>query len=304
MSHLSADTEASPTGRWELNARSIDEQQLQWLFSDLLVHLLKTLDSIFGATQLDKHLLGFPLPDLRPARLGAGLDMDTKQQVQQQLSRMDAWKCIKAVYDFGVKGIPDETGVSIYEINKFARRITALFNAVYPDKTKLFNELVFLSEARVELQRPFGHITVEALVALGGVDARTVRNAMAAGDIVFKKVGSLVEFDPASARRWLTGRRGFVPTKPSVRDIDVENVKTPAEFAQFVKAVRAKLTADGADAEPPVDASAMADLESGLFRLPLDLAFSLADYFGLQRERFLKCVMRVFFPAQYALLSS
>ncbi|REG50875.1 hypothetical protein B0G80_7339 [Paraburkholderia sp. BL6669N2] len=287
-----------------MTPRSVEEEQLQSLFIDLLVHLLKSLDAIFGETGLDHRLFRFAIPQLRPAYLGAGIDTEVHQRIKKQLPELDAWRCIKSVYDFGVRGIPDETGKSMYEINKFARVITALFSAVFPDKAKLFNELVFLSEARVELQRPLGHVTVETLVALASVDVRTVRNAMAAGDIAFKKVGSLVEFDPASARQWLTGRRGFVPTKPSIHGVEVDNIKTPTEFGQFLGAVRAKLAADGCSSEPPVNASTMAELESGLFKLPLDSAFSLADYFGIQRERFLKCVMRVFFPAQYALLSS
>ncbi|MBP0590365.1 hypothetical protein J8I87_11705 [Paraburkholderia sp. LEh10] len=289
---------------WELTPRSIDEEQLQSLFVDLLVHTLKSLDDVFGETGLDKRLFQFEIPPLGPSYLGQPLDIDVRHRIQQQLPKLDAWKCIKAIYDFGVKGMPDEGGHSMYDINKFGRRITALFSAVYPDKAKLLNDLVFLSEGRLELERPLGRVTVETLVALAGVDARTVRNAMAAGDLAFKKDGALVEFDPSSARQWLVGRRGFVPTKPLVRRVDVDNINTQAEFAQLLTDIRVKLNADGINTEPPVDPVAMTSLERGLFTLPLDSAFPLADYFGIRREPFLKCVMRVFFPAQYALLSS
>jgi hypothetical protein len=46
---------------------------------------------------------------------------------------------------------------------------------------------------------------------------------------------------------------------------------------------------------PAADGRALAELESGVFGLPLDAVFPVADFYRLPRREFLACVMRVFF---------
>lgn len=303
--------ESINTGRaWQrgdaaLTPRSVSDEQLFLMFIDLFSRSINYIDAIFGChTDIDIQLFEVRLPDLGLAHLGDPITPGTRERLYQLIPNQPAWKCMKALHQYGVKGIRDADGIRMRDAHEYAHKIVQLFTAVYPDRASLFNDILFLSEARSELEHPFGSVTVERLAALADVDARTVRNAMAAGDIAFKKNGPLVEFVPAAARQWLAGRRGFIPTRPSVLTSDVEQIQTQAEFGQFLASINATLKAENIGAEPPVDSKAMKDLESGLFNLALDSVFPLADYFGVKREAFLKCVMRVFFPAHYHVLAS
>lgn len=288
--------------RWAPTPRTIGDEQLLDMFVDLMHRLIERLHDVFWIDGIDKQIFGIELPRVPAPHLGESLPADTRAELRAKAIEMKAWQCIKAVHEYAVKGIPHEQ-MRMYHVNQHARKITSLLRTVHHDKGAFLEEIVFMSEARCEVGRAYGKVSVESLVALADVDARTVRNAMAAGELVFKKNGPIVEFDPASARQWLAGRRGYVPTKPIVRTNDLNEIQTPAEFGQFVANIRAKIQEQSDTSEPPVDAKAIAALESGLFTLPLDLAFPLADYYGINRETFLKSVMRVFFPAQYSLLA-
>jgi hypothetical protein len=47
-----------------------------------------------------------------------------------------------------------------------------------------------------------------------------------------------------------------------------------------------------------VDTHAISEIETGVFKLPIDTAFPIADFYQLDRKEFLSCVMRVFFSEQ------
>ncbi len=48
-----------------------------------------------------------------------------------------------------------------------------------------------------------------------------------------------------------------------------------------------------------VNAGVLTQLESGVFALPLDAVFPLADFYGLPQHAFLECLMRVFFRTEF-----
>lgn len=54
---------------------------------------------------------------------------------------------------------------------------------------------------------------------------------------------------------------------------------------------------------PAVTQQTISELEAGVFALPLDAVFPIADYYLLDRKKLLKCVMRVFFNDEMRLLS-
>jgi hypothetical protein len=45
-------------------------------------------------------------------------------------------------------------------------------------------------------------------------------------------------------------------------------------------------------------------LEAGVFALPLDAVFPVADFYQVDRKAFLECVMRVFFYEELRMLDS
>jgi hypothetical protein len=149
---------------------------------------------------------------------------------------------------------------------------------------------------------------LEKLAFLAGVDVRTVRNAISAGELIGHKTDLGLSIDNASARSWLNGRRGFKPTVIVGEAINgLQAVSTPADFGAYLVARRNKLGLDGKDKKivvfhPGIDARAISEIEAGVFKLPINTAFPLADFYQLDRKEFLACVMRVFFGEQLSTL--
>jgi hypothetical protein len=161
-----------------------------------------------------------------------------------------------------------------------------------------------------------GHdLTIYKLSLLANVDQRTVRNAISAGQMIANKKNGMFEgeqlfIENASARRWLHGRKGFkptiVPTDP--QHLILKDVKGPADFASFLVMQRKRigLDQDGgklAVLHTCVDARAISQLEAGIFSVPLDAVFPLADFYQVSRKDLLECVMRVFFANELMMLT-
>jgi hypothetical protein len=53
-----------------------------------------------------------------------------------------------------------------------------------------------------------------------------------------------------------------------------------------------------------VNQDAINQLESGVFTLPLDAVFPIADFYQVSRKEMLECVMRVFFSEELSMLAS
>lgn len=150
-----------------------------------------------------------------------------------------------------------------------------------------------------------GHLLqYEKLALLAGVEIRTVRNAISAGDLIAveHQFYKDVHIDNASARRWLVGRRGFRPTftADGSQPSNLDGVDTPGEFAALLQSQRKRqdageLPAPDAINHPALTPQSFSRLELGIFELPLDTVFPIADRYCLERRKFLACVMRVFF---------
>lgn len=210
------------------------------------------------------------------------------------------WRCFNTVHDFAVDGIYHES-VNVYAMLMDASNMARFFMAANPFETKQLDQLVDQAWARHEMEVG-GFVRFDPFVRLAGVDARTVRNAISAGDLVFHKNDGNGLIEGASAKRWLTSRRGFKPTRMIHSYPELATICTPAAFVQFLRNINAQRLNDGFYLEPPASSRAMLELENGAFNLPLDAVNPLADYYGVSRKEFLKCVMRVFFAAQYQAL--
>jgi hypothetical protein len=153
-------------------------------------------------------------------------------------------------------------------------------------------------------------LAINKLALLARVDIRTVRNAISAGELASFKKDDGVHVENASARAWLHGRRGFKPTVVADRDTDLtlHEVSSPSAFAGFLLNQRQRLGLDHAQGKivalhPLIHADSIAQLEAGIFTLPLDTVMPLADYYQVNRKELLDCVMRVFFYEEMQLLS-
>ncbi|WP_348014582.1 hypothetical protein [Rhodoferax sp.] len=215
------------------------------------------------------------------------------------------WSTLSRLYDYALKG---ETGdVHPIDIVISGSNVLKLATSENDMPSAEWDRLVAMGDGRFALDdgQP---VELSKVALLAKVDSRTVRNAIAAGELKSFKHDDEIRIENASARQWLLGRRGF---KPTVIDgdhssIQLKDVSTPHQFGALLsqKNKQLNLTGPGSKTTPlPITGNAQAQLESGIFTLPLDAVFPLADFYQLDRKELLDCVMRVFFTEELQMLT-
>jgi hypothetical protein len=237
-----------------------------------------------------------------------------KEQAKASLRKSDAWSELSALYDYALHGIvSDLDGPSSVVINGSDVLKLASSEDWWPSSE--WDDIIAMGDGRFALDDG-DEITIYKLSLLAKVDQRTVRNAISAGHLVANKRNTMLEgeqlcVENASARRWLYGRKGFKPTvvPGGEQNPSLASVSGPAEFGAFLTSQRKCI---GLDTEAgklvvfhsSVDPKAIAQLEAGIFSLPLDAVFPLADFYQVSRKEMLDTVMRVFFVDELIMLSS
>lgn len=209
-----------------------------------------------------------------------------------------AWTSYSTVFDYAVDGIIQEFTNPFVMINE-AAQIVSLLITTNPYIAGILEPVIIQAEGRSAMEMG-QFIRFEALVALAGLDERTVRNAISAGDLIFQKNDGKGLIDPVSARNWLTGRRGYKHTRIITSNPGLlKDVTSPAQFGAFLKASRIQFSNHLHIENLPVDQKSIGEIENGIFNLSLNVTFDIADYYRIDRNEFLKCVMRIFFRDQY-----
>lgn len=238
-----------------------------------------------------------------------GTDADEENE-KTKLRSSRAWETLSALYDYAVDGL--DGGVHPIDIVINGADVIKLASSENNSPSSEWDDIVAMGDARYALDegQPF---MLYKLALLANVDIRTVRNAVSAGELVTFKGDGMVHVENASARRWLCGRRGFKPTVLSRGEAqqNLENVTSPAEFGAFLSGQRRRvgLAREGeigaklAVLHPAATPQALAQLEAGVFTLPLDAVFPVADFYQLDRRAFLGCVMHVFFYEELSMLA-
>jgi hypothetical protein len=236
----------------------------------------------------------------------------TDEEAREKLRNSWAWQTLVAAYEYAVNGIepdPRFDGPSSLVID--ASDVLKLANSENYRVSEEWDAIIAMGDGRFGLDEG-NPVLLYKVALLANVDIRTVRNATSSGELVtFKNESdSHVYVENSSARRWLHGRRGFKPTVVSDMTLGMtpERVSTPAEFGAMLVAQRERNAQDNADAgiavaHPAVSKEALAQLEAGVFSLPLDAVFPVADFYLLDRKKFLQCVMRVFFGEELQMLA-
>jgi len=234
-----------------------------------------------------------------------------EEEAKAKLRSSHAWATLSALYDYAVDGV--DGGADPMDIVIDGSDVIKLASSENYSPSEEWQDIVAMGDARYALDegQPF---MLYKLALLANVDIRTVRNAVSAGELITFKADDMVHVENASARRWLHGRRGFKPTVVAGGEThtNLENVSSPAEFAAFLATRRERIGAAQQNApdnklvvfHPSATPQALAQLEAGVFSLPLDAVFPLADFYQLDRKSFLDCVMRVFFADELRMLSS
>jgi hypothetical protein len=217
----------------------------------------------------------------------------------------DAWRMLSSMYDYAVDGIVDQFDPDEMVIDSAS--ILSNLQTENHSHSLEWTKLVTNADARFGLDHG-DSLSIDRVALLASVDVRTVRNAISAGELVAEKNGSIVFIENESARNWLSGRRGYKPTRMKVELANkITEVSTPAEFGSYLAAQRKHLALDTDGKKllvfhPSVDANSIIEIEKGVFKLPLDTVFPLADFYQIDRDDFLHTVMSIFYAEQYRLL--
>ena len=155
-------------------------------------------------------------------------------------------------------------------------------------------------------------IEIPRLALLAEVSERTVRNAVSAGELSATKYESTTFVRNASARKWLIGRRGWVPTRVGddhFADSALEDMSSATALASFLRNKRVRLGKELHEAGDRslysvIDADALRALEQGSFLLPLSAIGELASFYEVPDESLLPACMRAFFPKELSALQS
>lgn len=239
-----------------------------------------------------------------------GKDTD-EEQAKARLRASSAWQTLSALYDYAVDGvIGDQSPTDVVIAGSDVIKLATSENYA---PSQEWEDIVSMGDGRFALDdgQPF---LLYKLALLANVDIRTVRNAVSAGELNTFKTDDKVYVENATARQWLCGRRGYKPTILSGAEAlaSLTDVQTPGAFGAFLVEQRKRLGMDSniengtklAVFHPGASPQALMQLEAGVFALPLDAVFPVADFYQLDRKAFLECVMRVFFYEELRMLDS
>jgi len=247
---------------------------------------------------------------------------------------------LRKIYQFAIFGeSPDGYLIEgdVHLLGNYLRRVEEFLDSLGSNFLKANYErlgyLYDLYNARINLDgdngctcEPEPILSVRDVALLGCVDERSVRNAISKGEIKSSKDGSATAIVNAEARRWLSGRRGYKPTKwPGVDMEGLDHVNTISQFTDYLQMRRREiapsefteefLTASISESptldegllygdEVQVSTKDVKTLESGEFPWPISICHHFSVFYKVTERSMTETVMKVFFPDQYQLLFS
>jgi hypothetical protein len=232
-----------------------------------------------------------------------GSDALDEEAAQQHLRQSRPWETLSDLYDYAVDGAnngEDPTNIVIDGSD-----VIWLATSENSSPSEEWREIVAMGDGRFALDDGES-LEILKVALLAGVDVRTVRNAVSAGDLMTSKQGDNRFVENSSARQWLHGRKGFKPTvhRNELDISDLAEIDSPAAFGAFLADRRERLGISSSlvPLAPFVSSEALEKLEAGYFPLPLDAVFPVADYYQISRPDFLETVMGVFFADELSAL--
>lgn len=246
-------------------------------------------ETFFGVEGMAEQVLGEPI--------------HAHKNAEQVLRESDTWESLMALYDYATEGITGgrEEACIVLDAGAILKLVQTEDHWISAE----WFEILTMGDARYGLDDGAA-LSLERIALLANVDIRTVRNAVSAGDLIVEQ-GVI---DNSMARRWLHGRKGFKPTvvSSSAENLALEDIHTAADFGTFLKKQRERLgLSEGGQKltifHPCATANTIQQLEAGVFTLPLDAVFRVADLYQLSRKALLECIMRVFFTQELETLS-
>ena len=280
------------------NARSTKE----FLFEDFFrstFEAMSALEKQFQVTGVIEQIFGNSFVNLNNQH-----EVDVSRE---KLRNSNSWKILSRLYDYAVFGIEDDMDPMDMVID--GSDIIKLCTTENHWPSEQWQEIIAMGDGRYALEEG-NSIDLYKVALLANLDIRTIKNAISANELIgFKssELGERILVENASARRWLHGRKGFKPTVSSnAEEQSFSEIRNPISFGRFLLARKQKLGIDEKiiPIHPCVTSSSILELEAGIFSLPLDAAFPVADFYQINRKDFLACIMRVFFPDELNMLES
>lgn len=282
------------------SARETTKTEKETLFEDFYstaATMFAETERLFNVDGLCNQVFGREFP---------GSFIDDESDSKGRLRSTFAWNVLSSVYDYAVDGLDrDREAMSL--VLDSGLLLSLLHNDEHHVSEK-WGDIVAMGDGRYGLDEgmPIDHYKV---ALLANVDLRTVRNAISAGELAAFKQDDFLFIENASARNWLHSRKGFRPTvqQSPTHFSDLSEVVSPLQFGAFLRGQREKLGLNDADNKlvvrhPNVLPADLERLEAGVFNLPIDTVFPLADFYQIGRKVFLEAVMRIFFQEELDLL--
>lgn len=217
------------------------------------------------------------------------------------------WNTLHRLYEYGVNGKIDHT-VNASTIHSDADVLISYLRTSRANLSAHWDQILQMSMGRLSLDdgQP---LSPQSIALLAGVDIRTVRNACSAGELInFKQpLTNELMVDNKSAKTWLSGRRGFIPTNhASTTTLSLSNIRNPSEFGLMIQERMSSLKKDSHHADfvfhDAWTTESLEALKSGKFNAPLDSLTHLSNFLEIEHKELLLCVMRVFYPEQLSML--
>lgn len=280
-------------------AKKIDKEALFENYFQTAVEVFAKFETVFNVDNVWSKIIGVDGSEMH----GFGTH-STEQIAKDHVRASGAWQQLSQLYDYAVDGIAKDHPIDMVI---GGAEVLSYITTENVGPAIEWDNITAQADGRYALDDG-SNVMLDKLALLAGVDVRTVRNAVSAGELVSSKTADGIYIENSSARKWLNGRRGFKPTVMLNRDsVNLEEVTGPAEFGAFLAAQRTKIGLVGDENKlavfhPSVDARAILEIETGVFKLPIDTVFPIADFYQIDRKDFLSCVMRVFFGEQLSAL--
>lgn len=225
---------------------------------------------------------------------------------EKRLEQSDAWQTVSKLYDYAINGIISDGGYTdiedaATELVIGGAEIISLITTENNEPHEAWDKIIMMGDGRFSLDTG-NDIGIMKLALLADVDIRTVRNAVSSGELSSTKVDNVVFINNRSAQLWLINRRAFKPTKfiTSLKK-DFGSINNGIELGAYLAMKRENLGLELPKQEihakkcsiQPTD---IAQLESGVFNLPLYSIDLLADFYEVPSEELLDVIMTVYFP--------
>ncbi len=229
---------------------------------------------------------------------------ELEQAAKERVRASSPWQRLEAVYEYAENGI--DGGRHPIDIVLGGQEVLTLVRTEEHCPCDEWYEIVARGDGRYSLDDG-QYIELTKVALLANVDIRTVRNAVSSGELTSRKTDSVVFVENASARAWLLKRRGFKPTIVTDETFELATVSSATQFGAALSARRKAIGLDDPTCAEFAKSlnrgtQTITELERGVFTLPIDAAFPLADLYRVDRKVMLQCVMRIFFPEQLLML--